>query len=133
MKQFVKEVKKAKYEIEKFSGSNFSLWKLKMKSIQRKDNYLAANSERSTEVKDDKWNKMDGNIIANLHLPFTDGVLSSIAKKNMTNEIYDHLTKLYQAKLFHNKIFLKKKLYTLRMAKSTSMTEHSNTLNTLFS
>ena len=45
----------------------------------------------------------------------------------------DTLTKLYEAKSMHNKIFLKRRLYTLRMAESTSMTDHINTLNTLFS
>lgn len=51
----------------------------------------------------------------------------------MAKEIWDHLTKLYEAKSLHNKIFLKRKLYTLRMSESTSVTEHLNILNTLFS
>ena len=43
------------------------------------------------------------------------------------------LNRLYEAKSIHNKIFLKMKLYTLRMVESTSVMEHINTLNTLFS
>ncbi|KAE8698554.1 hypothetical protein F3Y22_tig00110597pilonHSYRG00393 [Hibiscus syriacus] len=62
-----------------------------------------------------------------------DEVLSSIEEKKTTKEIWDHLTKLYEVISLHNKIFLKRKLYTLRMPESTSMTEHLNTLNTLFS
>ncbi|GJT19577.1 hypothetical protein Tco_0878283 [Tanacetum coccineum] len=59
----------AKFEIEKFNGNNFSLWKLKMKAILRKDKYLAATGERPFEVTDDsKWDEMGGNAIANLHL-----------------------------------------------------------------
>ncbi|KAL5772607.1 hypothetical protein ACOSQ2_012531 [Xanthoceras sorbifolium] len=124
----------AKFEIEKFNGSNFSLWKLKIKAILRKDNCLAAISERPVEfTNDNKWNEMDGNAIANLHMALADGVLSSIEEKKTTKEIWDHLTKLYEAKSLHNKIFLKRKLYTLRMSESTSVTEHINTLNTLFS
>ncbi|GAA0185588.1 hypothetical protein LIER_32876 [Lithospermum erythrorhizon] len=76
---------------------------------------------------------MDGNAIANIHLALTDKILSSIEEKKSAKEIWDHLTKLYEAKSLHNKIFLKRKLYTLRMSESTSMTEHINTLNTLFS
>ncbi|GJT52997.1 hypothetical protein Tco_0988051 [Tanacetum coccineum] len=68
-----------KFEIEKFNGNNFSLWKLKMKAILRKDKCLAAIGERPAKVTDDsKWDKMDGNAIANLHLALADGVLSSI-------------------------------------------------------
>lgn len=55
------------FEIEKFNGNNFSLWKMKIKAILRKDNCLAAIEERPTEI-NVKWNEMDGNAIANLHL-----------------------------------------------------------------
>ncbi|KAH9670574.1 hypothetical protein KPL70_017033 [Citrus sinensis] len=85
------------------------------------------------EITDDKWNEIDGNAISDLHLALADGVLSSVAEKNTTNEIGDTLTKLYEAKSLHNKIFLKRKLYTLRMAESTIVTDHINTLKTLFS
>ena len=69
----------AKYEIENFNMSNFSLWKLKIRAIMRKDNRLAAINERPANFTDDaKWNEMDGNAIANLHLAVADGVLSSI-------------------------------------------------------
>ena len=40
---------------------------------------------------------------------------------------------LYEAKSLHNKIFLKRKLYTLRMLESSLVTEHMNTLKTLLS
>ncbi|KAE8716977.1 cytochrome P450 71A9-like [Hibiscus syriacus] len=123
-----------KFDIEKFNGRNFSLWKLKMKAILRKDGYLAAISERPVDYTDDnKWIEMDGNAMVNFHLALADEVLSSIEEKKTTKEIWDHLTKLYEATSLHNKIFLKRKLYTLRMSESTSVTEHLNTLNTLFS
>jgi len=44
----------AKFEIEKFNGKSFSLWKLKVKAILRKDNCLAAISERPVDFTDDK-------------------------------------------------------------------------------
>ncbi|KAE8679209.1 Retrovirus-related Pol polyprotein from transposon TNT 1-94 [Hibiscus syriacus] len=123
-----------KFDIEKFNGRNFSLWKLKMKAILRKDGCLAAISERPVDFTDDnKWIEMDGNAMANFHLALADEVLSSIEEKKTTKEIWDHLTKLYETTSLHNKIFLKRKLYTLRMPESTSVTEHLNTLNTLFS
>ncbi|KAE8680428.1 putative Double Clp-N motif-containing P-loop nucleoside triphosphate hydrolases superfamily protein [Hibiscus syriacus] len=123
-----------KFDIEKFNGRNFSLWKLKMKAIMRKDGCLAAISERPVDFTDDnKWIEMDGNAMANFHLALADEVLSSIEEKKTAKEIWHHLTKLYEATSLHNKIFLKRKLYTLSMPESTSVTEHLNTLNTLFS
>ncbi|GKB56204.1 retrovirus-related pol polyprotein from transposon TNT 1-94 [Tanacetum coccineum] len=77
-----------KFEIEKFNRNNFSLWKLKIKAILRKDKCLAAIDERPAEVTDDsKWEEMDENAITNLHLALADGVLSSIEKK----KIFDHV------------------------------------------
>ncbi|KAE8718737.1 hypothetical protein F3Y22_tig00109992pilonHSYRG00051 [Hibiscus syriacus] len=106
----------------------------KMKAILRKDGCLAAISERPMDFADDsKWIKMDGNAMANFHLALADKVLSRIEENKTAKEIWDHLTKLYEATSLHNKIFLKRKLYTLRMPESTSVTEHLNTLNTLFS
>ncbi|KAH9700446.1 hypothetical protein KPL71_024696 [Citrus sinensis] len=85
------------------------------------------------EITDDKWNEIDGKVISDLHLALTNGVLSSVAEKNTAKEIWDTLTKLYEAKSLHHKIFLKRKLYTLRMTESTMVTDHINTLKTLFS
>ncbi|GJX34505.1 gag-pol polyprotein [Tanacetum coccineum] len=71
----------AKFEIEKFNGNNFSLWKLKMKAILGKDKCLAAIGERPAEVTDDsKWDEMDGNAVANLHLALADGLTSLSCK-----------------------------------------------------
>ncbi|KAH9782976.1 hypothetical protein KPL71_009140 [Citrus sinensis] len=106
---------------------------MKMKAVLRKNNCLAAIGERLMEITDDKWNEIDGNAISDLHLALADGVLSSVAEKNTVKEIWDTLTKLYEAKSLHNKIFLKRKLYTLRMAESTIVIDHINTLKTLFS
>ena len=104
-----------------------------MKVVLRKNNCLAAIGERFMEITDDKWNEIDGNAISDLYLALADEVLSSVAKKNTTNEIWDTLTNLYEAKSLHNKIFLKRKLYTLQMAESTTVIDHINTLKTLFS
>ncbi|PON73396.1 hypothetical protein PanWU01x14_059000 [Parasponia andersonii] len=105
-----------------------------IKAILRKDNFLAAIGERPAEITDDKtWDEMDSNTVANLYLALADRILSSIEEKKSAKEIWDTLTKLYQAKSLHNKIFLKRRLYTLRMAELTTVTDHINTLNTLFS
>ena len=39
-----------KFEVEKFNGSNFRLWKMKMKVILRKENYLETIEERLENV-----------------------------------------------------------------------------------
>ncbi|KAH9778896.1 protein DJ-1 [Citrus sinensis] len=97
------------------------------------DAVMFAIRERPMEITDDKWNKIYGNAIFDLHLALTDEVLFSVAEKTTAKEIWDTLTKLYETRSLHNKIFLKRKLYTLRMTESTMVTDHINTLKTLFS
>jgi len=121
-----------RYVIEKFNGKNFSLWKLKMKAILRKDNCLATIEEKPVGITDQKWKEIYNNAIANLHLALADTVLSSIVEKTTAKEIWDTLTSLYEVKSLHTRIFLKRKLHTLRMSESTSVTDHINNLNTLF-
>ncbi|GJY76724.1 gag-pol polyprotein [Tanacetum coccineum] len=59
-----------------------------MKAILRKDKCLAAIGERPAEVTDDsKWDEMDGNAIANLHLALADEVLSSIEEKKIFDDV----------------------------------------------
>nr|GEW58088.1 sodium/calcium exchanger NCL2-like [Tanacetum cinerariifolium] len=87
------------FKIEKFNGSNFSLWMLKMEAILNKDKFIAAIGESSAEVTDNsKWDEMDENAIANLHLALTDEVLSSIEEKKSAKEIWDRFAQLYEAK-----------------------------------
>ena len=71
----------AKFEIQKFNKSNFSLWKMKIKVVLRKDNCLTAIDKRPEGITDAKWEETDGNAVANLHLVLADEVLSSIAEK----------------------------------------------------
>ena len=74
----------ANYEIEKFNGSNFSLWKMKMRAILRKNKFLKAIGKRSEEITDDKkWEEIKANVVADLHFAISDGILSSM-NENMT-------------------------------------------------
>ena len=121
-------------DIGKFDGTKFSLWKLKMKTLLIKDNCLEAISTRPYEfIDDEKWKRIDELDISDLHLSLSDDILSGVEEKKTAKEIWDHLTKLYEAKSLHNKIFLKRKLFTLRMSESTSVIEHINTLTSLCS
>lgn len=71
-----------KFDVEKFNGTNFSLWKMKIRAILRKDNCLTAIEGRPTDLTDDnKWNDIDSNAVADLHLALADQVLSSVAEK----------------------------------------------------
>ena len=83
----------AKFEMKKFNGSNFLLWKMKIWATLRKNNCLEAIEERHVEITNDKWNKMDGNIIID-PLTLADGVLSNVAKENDSNGYMEYSYKI---------------------------------------
>jgi hypothetical protein len=50
-----------------------------------------------------------------------------------TKDLWKNLGKLYQSKSMVNKLFLRKKLYNLRMRDGDSVVDHLNALNTVVS
>jgi hypothetical protein len=60
-------------------------------------------------------------------------VLLNVSGESTAKELWDKLGNLYQSKSLVNKLFLRKKLYHLRMEDGDSVTEHLNAFNTLVS
>jgi hypothetical protein len=56
-----------------------------------------------------------------------------VSEEATTKDLWEKLGKLYQSKSLVNKIFLRKKLYKLRMRDGDSVVENLNTLNTMVS
>eukprot|EP00253_Pinus_taeda_P023797 PITA_23797 len=54
-------------------------------------------------------------------------------REAMAKALWDKLVTLYQSKSLVNKLFLRKKLYNLRMKDGDSVTEHLNAFNTVVS
>eukprot|EP00253_Pinus_taeda_P025328 PITA_25328 len=94
-----------KIKIEKFNGQSFELWKLKMEDLL---------------VDKDQW-------IA------VDPVLLNVSKEATAKALWDKLGTLYQSQSLVNKLFLRKKLYNLRMKDGDSVKKHMNAFNTVVS
>jgi hypothetical protein len=56
-----------------------------------------------------------------------------VSEEATTKYLWDKLGKLYQSKSLVNKLFLRKKLYNLRMRDGDSVAEHLNAFNTMVS
>ena len=68
-----------------------------------------------------------------IRLCLSDSVLLNVSEEATTKALWDKLGALYQSKSLVNKLFLRKKLYNLRMIDGDSVTEHMNTFNTMVS
>jgi hypothetical protein len=56
-----------------------------------------------------------------------------VSKEATTKDLWEKLGKLYQSKSLVNKLFLRKKLYNLRMRDGDSVAKHLNAFNTVVS
>ena len=124
-----------KIEIKKFNGQSFELWKLKMEDLLvDKDQWIAVDpGTKPTTVSDEEWKKLDRKAKSTIRLCVSDSVLLNVSGEAMAKALWDKLGTLYQSKSLVNKLFLRKKLYNLRMKDGDSVTEHLNAFNTVVS
>jgi hypothetical protein len=79
------------------------------------------------------WENLDRRARSTIQLCQANSVLLNVSGESTTKELWDKLGNLYQSKSPVNKLFLRKKLYHLRMEDGDSVTEHLNAFNTLVS
>jgi hypothetical protein len=147
-------------EIEKFNGKKFELWKLKMEDLLvDKEQWIIADpgtkptgmhptgtqsngtqptstqntSTPPTGMAKEDWEKLDKRARSTIRLSLEDSVLLNVSREYTTKELWDKLGNLYQSKSLVNKLFLRKKLYHIRMEDGYSVTDYLNVFNTLVS
>ena len=124
-----------KIEIKKFNSQSFELWKFKMEDLLvDKDQWIAVDpGTKPTGMSDEDWKKLDRKAKSTIRLCVLDSVLLNVSGEAMAKNLWEKLGTLYQSKSLVNKLFLRKKLYNLRMKDGDSVTEHLNAFNTMVS
>ena len=122
-----------KIEIEKFNGQSFELWKLKMEDLLvDKDQWIAVDpGTKPTTMSDEDWKKLDWKAKSTIRLCVSDLVLLNVFGEATMKTLLEKLGILYQSKSLVNKLFLRKKLYNLRMKDGDLVTENLNAFNTV--
>ena len=123
----------ARFEIDKFTGTNdFGLWRIKMKALLVQQGiYQAIDREELEELGDDK--KKIREIEAKAHsailLSLGDEVLREVSDETTAINLWEKLSLIYLKKSLANKLYLKKKLYTLKMEDSKDLRKHLDEFN----
>ena len=122
-----------KLEVEKFNGTNFELWKLKMEDmLEDRDLWEEVlHVVKPTTISQAVWDLKDRKAKGLIRLCLADSVLLNVLYEKTAYSLWTRLGSVYQAKSFVNKLFLRKKLYSLRMEEGGSVTEHLNAFNLL--
>ena len=125
----------SRIEIEKINGQSFELWKLKMEDLLvDQEQWVAVDpSTKPTSMSKENWKKPKRIARSTVQLYLLDLVLLNISGEDNAKKLSDKLGNLYQSKSLVNKLFLRKKLYHLRMENGDSMIKHLNSFNTLLS
>jgi hypothetical protein len=79
------------------------------------------------------WKNLDWKAKSTIQLCLSNSILLNVSEEATTKDLWDKLGKLYQSKFLVNKLFLRKKLYNLRMRDGDSVAEHLNAFNTVVS
>lgn len=122
-----------KMEVEKFNGTNFQLWKLKMEDMLEDHDLweVTSNAKRPATIAQEDWDIKDRKAKGLIRLCLTDVVLLNVLDEKTANSLWERLAAVYHAKSLVNKLFLRKKLYSLRMEEGGSLTDHLNSFNLL--
>jgi hypothetical protein len=75
----------------------------------------------------DEWEELDTKAIGTIRLCLENEVMFNIIGEDTTISLWSRLESLYMMKSLTNIIFLKKKLYSLRMKEGTRVVDHLNT------
>ncbi|KAH9649108.1 Integrase catalytic domain-containing protein [Citrus sinensis] len=105
----------SKIDLEKFTGKNdFNMWKVKMEVLlitQR----LAAEIDKKAR--------------STIILSLGDSVTREVARERTLADLWAKLERVYMTKLLANRLYIKKRMFTLKMAEGSSLEDHIDEFN----
>lgn len=127
-----------KVDLEKFNGKNdFNMWKVKMEAVlithglgdallpvtkkEGKDISTSKTPEQMAEID----RKAKGTIILSL----ADSVIREVAKEPTVADLWAKLENIYMKKSLANRLYIKKRMFTLKMLEGSSLDEHLDEFN----
>ena len=120
-----------KFEISRFNGTcNFALWQRRVKDLLTRQGMLKALKEKKPDsLKDDEWEEMQEKAASMIQLFLTNEVIYHVIDLKSSQEIWTQLEKRYMSKSLSSKLYLKQRLYGLKMVESSDLMKHVNIFN----
>src|ERR1700677_5040340 len=123
-------------QIDKLTGDNYPLWKFKMQLIlEDKDVFSVVDGTdkkpTDTSARLPDWLKRDTRARVAICLRLNDAVLSNVRQCESAHSVWNKLKSLYESKSLVNRLCIRRKLLTLRMNESDTLSSHITVLRTL--
>ena len=77
------------------------------------------------------WTLLDRQVLGVIRLTLSRSVAHNVTKEKTTKELMATLSGMYEKPSANNKVHLMKKLFNLKMAEGTHVTQHLNEFNTI--
>ena len=124
------------FNIGKFDGTNFSLWKEQIQDelVQKKQlKPISRPSTKPVDMSDANWAELDALAKSTIRLHLAESVHFTVVSETTSFNMWKKLYSTYEKETASNKVYLMKRLFELQMKKGTSVASHLNEFNIIFS
>jgi hypothetical protein len=113
----------AKFDVMKFDGTcNFRLWKRRVKDLLVQQGMVKAlYGAKPDDMVDIDWKELEEKVVATIQLCLGDDVMYHIMDEESLAANWLKLEILYMSKSLTNNLYLKQRLYGLKMAKGSDL------------
>ncbi|KAH9679108.1 reverse transcriptase Ty1/copia-type domain-containing protein [Citrus sinensis] len=127
-----------KIDREKFTGQNdFNMWKIKMEALlitQGLGNAIEPDFKKeglggSSSTTSEQAAEIDKKARSTIILSLGDSVIREVAKERTVAGLWTKLKNLYMTKSLSNRLYIKRKMFSLRMMEGSSLDEHIDEFN----
>ncbi|KAL4304503.1 hypothetical protein GQ457_10G014750 [Hibiscus cannabinus] len=121
----------AKFEVAKFNGdSNFGLWQTRVKDLLAKEGILKAlRPEKPKSMDDEDWEELQQRAAGTIRLCLVDEVVYHVMNLTSPAEIWKKLESRFMSKTVTTKLYLKQRLYGLKIQEGHDLAQHVNIFN----
>ncbi len=118
--------------IEKLDGTNYHVWKFKMQLVLE-DKELFGFID-GTDVKAEgsaEWVKRDKKARVTICLALSDSILAAVRSCETALSVWEKLASIFESKSLVNRLFMRRKLLTMKMSEGDALSTHINSIKTL--
>ncbi|KAM1464188.1 hypothetical protein ACFXTO_043880 [Malus domestica] len=125
-------VQNAKFEVEKFDGTNnFKMWQCEVKDVLAQQDLLAALGEKPEAMSKPEWEKLNLWACSSIRLCLAKTQKYFVMRETVASVLWQKLEDKYMTKSAENRLHLKKKVYRFQYKEGTKMIRHLDAFNKL--
>ncbi|CAA0811701.1 Probable prolyl 4-hydroxylase 11 [Striga hermonthica] len=121
----------SKFKVSKFDGhGNFRLWQTRVKDLLAQQGIQKGlHAKKPKGMEDNDWQDLQERAAGTIRLCLADEVMYHAMHLKSADEIWKKLESQFMSKTLTIKLYLKQRLYELKMQEGTDLGQHVNIFN----